>query len=164
MQGVALELEDCSFPLLKSIKFGDKAEEMFKDADIIVFIGGQPRKPGMERKDLLQLNKLIFLEQSKALKVANPDVKCVVVANPANTNTLILSHFAPTVKKENITCLTRLDHNRAIAQIASKTGAKESEIEGVYIFGNHSLTQYPSINNIKVKGKPISSLVDREWL
>jgi malate/lactate dehydrogenase len=81
------------------VKFGDKAEEMFKDANIIVFIGGQPRKPGMERKDLLHLNKLIFLEQSKALKAAHPDVKCLVVANPANTNTVILSHFAQTVKK-----------------------------------------------------------------
>jgi len=99
---------------------------MFKGADIIVFIGGQPRKPGMERKDLLQLNKLIFLEQSKALVFASPDVKCVVVANPANTNTLILSHFAPTVKKENITCLTRLDHNRAIGQLVGKSGAKET--------------------------------------
>lgn len=146
------------------MSYGDKAEEQFKNADIIVFIGGQPRKPGMERKDLLHLNKVIFLEQSKALKFANPDVKCLVVANPANTNTVILSHFAPTVKKENITCLTRLDHNRAIAQIAGKTGAKETEIEGVYIFGNHSLTQYPCINNITVKGKPISEFADKEWL
>jgi malate dehydrogenase len=137
---------------------------MFKEADVIVFIGGYPRKPGMERKDLLQKNKAIFVEQSHALKLASPDVKCVVVANPANTNTLILSHFAPTVKKENITCLTRLDHNRAISQIISKTGAKQDEIEGVYIFGNHSLTQYPCINNIKVKGRPILELVEREWL
>ena len=98
---------------------------MFKDADVIVFIGGYPRKPGMERKDLLHKNKLIFVEQSKALKFASPDVKCVVVANPANTNTVILSHFAPAVKKENLTCLTRLDHNRAFAQIAAKTNAKE---------------------------------------
>ena len=146
------------------MSYGDKADEQFKNADIIVFIGGMPRKPGMERKDLLNINKAIFLEQSKALKFANPDVKCLVVANPANTNTTILSHFAPTVKKENITCLTRLDHNRAIAQIAGKTGAKETEIEGVYIFGNHSLTQYPCINNITVKGKPISDFADKEWL
>lgn len=101
---------------------------MFKDADVIVFIGGQPRKQGMERKDLLNLNKIIFVEQAKSLKFANPDVKCVVVANPANTNTLILSYYAPTVKKENITCLTRLDHNRAIAQIMGKTQALENEI------------------------------------
>jgi len=84
-----------------------------------------PRKPGMERKDLLSINKKIFVEQSKSLKFANPDVKCVVVANPANTNTAILSHFASTVKRENITCLTRLDHNRAVAQLVGKTGAKE---------------------------------------
>ena len=95
---------------------------MFKDADVIVFIGGQPRKKGMERKDLLSLNKAIFVEQAKALPKASPDVKCVVVANPANTNTLILSHYAPNVKKENITCLTRLDHNRAVSQLVSKTG------------------------------------------
>ena len=137
---------------------------MFKDADVIVFIGGYPRKPGMERKDLLSKNKAIFVQQSKALKFASLDVKCVVVANPANTNTVILSHFAPTVKKENITCLTRLDHNRALAQISGKTNSEEKDIEGVYIFGNHSLTQYPCINNIKVKGKAISELVDREWL
>jgi len=134
---------------------------MFQDADVIVFIGGQPRKKGMERKDLLQKNKEIFVTQSQALKFASPHVKCVVVANPANTNTLILSHYAPTVKPENITCLTRLDHNRAISQIVDKTGAKESEIEGIYIFGNHSLTQYPCIEHIRVKGKPISELVDR---
>jgi len=146
------------------VTIGDKAEVQFKDADVIVFIGGFPRKPGMERSDLMHQNKLIFVEQSKALSVANPNVKCVVVANPANSNTVMLSHFAPHVKKENITCLTRLDHNRAIAQIAGKTGAKEAEIEGVYIFGNHSLTQYPCINNIKVRGKPISDFADREWL
>ena len=137
---------------------------MFKNADVIVFIGGQPRKPGMERKDLLQKNKEIIVAQSHALKFASPVVKCVVVANPANTNTLILSHFSPHVKPENITCLTRLDHNRAVSQIVNKTGAKDSEIEGIYIFGNHSLTQYPCIEHIKVKGKPIAELVDREWL
>lgn len=104
------------------------------------------------------------MEQSKALSVAKPDVRCVVVANPANTNALILSHYAPTVKKENITCLSRLDHNRALGQIIAKTGCEIHEVEGVYIFGNHSLTQYPCINNIKVKGKPISDYADREWL
>jgi len=95
---------------------------MFKDANVVVMIGGQPRKKGMERKDLLNLNKIIFVEQAKALKSASPDVKCIIVANPANTNALILSHFAPYVKKENITCLTRLDHNRALGQIVAKTG------------------------------------------
>jgi malate dehydrogenase len=137
---------------------------MFKDVDVIVFLGGFPRKPGMERKDLLQKNKDIFVVQSKALHVAKPDVKCLVVANPANTNAYILGHFAEKIKKENITCLSRLDHNRAISQIAEKTGAKYSKIEGVMIFGNHSTTQYPCIKHIKVDGKPISELVEKEWL
>jgi malate dehydrogenase len=137
---------------------------MFKNADVVVFIGGFPRKPGMERKDLLQMNKKIFVEQSKALSVANPNVKCVVVANPANTNAYILSYFATKVKKENITCLSRLDHNRAVSQIASQTKSRIENIEGVYVFGNHSLTQYPCIKHIKVSGKPISELVDEEWL
>jgi len=99
---------------------------MFKDADVIVFLGGFPRKPGMERKDLLQINKKIFMEQSKALSFAKPEVRCVVIANPANTNAYILSHFAKQVKPQNITCLSRLDHNRALGQIVSKTGCKES--------------------------------------
>jgi malate dehydrogenase len=143
------------------VLFGSKPEEMFEGADVIVFLGGFPRKPGMERKDLLQINKKIFMEQGLALSKAKPDVKCLVIANPANTNAFILSHFAPHVKKENITCLSRLDHNRAIGQIMTKTGCEINDIEGVYIFGNHSLTQYPSINNITVKQEPI---VDHEWL
>lgn len=137
---------------------------MFKDADVIVFLGGFPRKPGMERKDLLQKNKQIFVEQSKALSVANPNVKCVIIANPANTNAYILSHFNDKVKKENITCLSRLDHNRAIGQVVSKTGCKTTDVSGVYVFGNHSLTQYPCIQHITVGGKPIKTLVDQEWL
>lgn len=137
---------------------------MFKDCDVIVFLGGFPRKPGMERKDLLQKNKDIFVVQSKALHSAKPDVKCVVIANPANTNAYILGNFADKVKKENITCLSRLDHNRGVSQIAEKTGAKYSEIEGVMIFGNHSTTQYPCIKHIKIGGKPIAELVDQEWL
>jgi len=128
---------------------------MFKDADVIIFLGGFPRKPGMERKDLLQTNKKIFIEQGKALSVAKKDVKCVVVANPANTNAYVLNHFSNGTNSRNITCLSRLDHNRAIGQIALKTGASMNEVEGVYIFGNHSTTQYPCVNNIKVAGKPI---------
>ncbi len=104
------------------------------------------------------------MEQSKALSFAKKDVRCVVIANPANTNAYILSHFAKHIDPRNITCLSRLDHNRAIAQISGKTGSIQSDIEGVYIFGNHSVTQYPCINNIKVKGKHISELADREWL
>lgn len=136
---------------------------MFKDADVIVFLGGYPRKKGMERKDLLQMNKGIFQVQGQALAVAKPNVKCVVIANPANTNAKILSHYSK-VKPENITCLSRLDHNRAISQIAEKTGARLKDICGVYVFGNHSLTQYPCIKNITVSGKPIEELVGGQWL
>lgn len=100
------------------------------------------------------MNKKIFVEQGKALSVAKPDVKCVVVANPANTNAKILSHYS-NIKKENITCLSRLDHNRAVSQIAEKTNSKGKDIEGIIIFGNHSVTQYPCLKHIKVKGKPI---------
>lgn len=158
-----MQIKDSAFPLCKSIQFGDNPAEMFKDADVIVFIGGFPRKKGMERKDLLQKNKSIFVEQAKALSEAKPNVKCLVVANPANTNAYILSQYSR-VRPENITCLTRLDHNRAISQVADKVGAQQSEIEGIMIFGNHSTTQYPCINNIRVKGTPITKLVTEDWL
>ena len=137
---------------------------MFKDADVIVFIGGFPRKKGMERNDLLQMNKKIFVEQSKALSAANPNVRCVVVANPANTNAFILSHFNDKIKPENITCLTRLDHNRAIGQLMIQTKAKKDDISGVMVFGNHSLTQYPDIKTIKINNKPVTDFVSKEWL
>jgi malate dehydrogenase len=129
---------------------------MFKDADVVVFIGGFPRKKGMERKDLLEMNKKIFVEQAKALSSAKPNVRCVVVANPANTNAYILSHFNPSIPKQNITCLTRLDHNRAVSQLMLKTHSRPEDIKNVMIFGNHSLTQYPSINTPKIKQKPVS--------
>ncbi len=109
------------------------------------------------------MNKNIFMAQGQALSAAKPTVKCVVVANPANTNAKILAHYSK-IKKENMTCLSRLDHNRAIGQIAEKTGARIKDISGVYVFGNHSLTQYPCIKNIKVEGKPIETLVDEQWL
>jgi malate/lactate dehydrogenase len=137
---------------------------MFKDADVIVFLGGYPRRPGMERKDLLQINKKIFIEQGKALSAAKEDVKCLVIANPANTNAYVLNNSAKGVNPRNITCLSRLDHNRAIGQIVKQTKCKKDQVQGVYIFGNHSVTQYPCINNITVEGKPISQLVEREWL
>lgn len=104
------------------------------------------------------MNKKIFVEQGKALSAAKPNVRCVVVANPANTNAKILSHYS-SIPKENITCLSRLDHNRAIGQIAEKTNSKPTDVEGVFIFGNHSLTQYPCLMHIKVKGKPVSELI-----
>jgi malate/lactate dehydrogenase len=110
------------------------------------------------------MNKNIFIEQSKALSEAKKLVKCVVVANPANTNAYILSHFNPDIPKKNITCLSRLDHNRAISQLTHKTKTRAENISGVMIFGNHSLTQYPCINNIKIRGKSAKEVIEKEWL
>lgn len=118
---------------------------MFKEADVVIFIGGFPRKKGMERKDLLEMNKKIFVEQSKALSVANKNVKCLVVANPANTNAYILSHYNPSIPAKNISCLSRLDHNRAISLLSTKSTLPASLLSKICIFGNHSLTQYPCI-------------------
>lgn len=157
-----MEVNDCAFHRLAKVSSGSDSKEMFKDADVIVFLGGFPRKPGMERKDLLHKNKSIFMEQGKALEVASPDVHCVVIANPANTNAHILHHSSHgKVKPENITCLTRLDHNRAIHQIAHQTDRHINEVEGIIIFGNHSVTQYPCVNSIKVEGKSALDLVDK---
>lgn len=149
-----MEIDDGGYTRLAKVASGSDPLQMFKDADVIVFLGGFPRKPGMERRDLLHKNKEIFMGQGKALEVASPEVRCVVVANPANTNAYILNHFSGgKVKKENITCLSRLDHNRAISQIAKQTGAPVKDISGIVVFGNHSLTQYPCIYTIKVAGK-----------
>ena len=132
----------------------------FKDCEVVVFVGGFPRKPGMERKDLLEMNKKIFVEQGNALSEAKAGVKCLVVANPCNTNALILAEHSG-LPKENITCLSRLDHNRALHQVAQKAQCGVSQVSGVYIFGNHSLTQYPSIHSITANGSP---LTDATWL
>ena len=163
MKGVIMEIHDCAYPLLESVESTTDTNDGFKDADVIVFLGGFPRKKGMERKDLMQLNKKIFIKQAQALGSAKPDVRCVVVANPANTNAYILSKYSQ-IPKKNITCLTRLDHNRAVSQISVKTGVKVEEIDDVFVFGNHSLTQYPCIESIRVKGKPIADFVDEKWL
>lgn len=141
LKGVCMEIQDCSYPLVKSVQYGSDPYQMFKDIDVAVFIGGFPRKAGMERKELLSINGKIFTEQGKALNaVASPDVHCLVVANPANTNCLLLSENAPRVPKKNFTCLTRLDMNRTLAQVANKAGCQVSDVRNVIIWGNHSST------------------------
>jgi len=152
--------------LVTSIESGTDPKVIFKDADVVVFIGGFPRKDGMERKELLSINGKIFKEQGEALnEVAKKTVKCLVVANPANTNCLILQHHAKTIPKTNFSCLTRLDHNRAIFQLASKSGAKVTEVQNVIIWGNHSATQYPDVTHATIKGKPAKEVIkDDEWV
>lgn len=151
LNGVKLELEDCSIPLLIDVVVSDQLEVAFKDIDVAVFAGAMPRREGMERKDLLAANVKIFKVQGNALDTyAKKSVKVVVVGNPANTNCLIASKNAPTIPKENFTCLTRLDHNRAKAQIALKLGITAKDVKNVTIWGNHSNTQFPDISHASV--------------
>lgn len=161
LEGVFLELQDCAYPLVDDIKFGDNPRDMFLGCDLVVFVGGFPRKQGMERKELLKINGSIFNDQGKALnEVAKKTVKCLVVANPANTNCLILQRHAPTIPKENFSCLTRLDQNRAVAQIALKSNVHTTDVNNVIIWGNHSATQYPDVNHATVQGKPVRNIVN----
>lgn len=161
LEGVVLELQDCAYPLVEDIKFGDNPREMFAGCDLVVFVGGFPRKQGMERKELLKINGSIFNDQGAALnEVAKKTVRCLVVANPANTNCLILQRHAPTIPKENFSCLTRLDQNRAVAQIALRSNVPVTDVNNVIIWGNHSATQYPDVNHATVQGKPVRSVVN----
>lgn len=156
LMGVVLELEDLACSSIKSITATSDAEEGFRDADVAVLIGSFPRKAGMERRDLLAKNIPIFSHQGRVLaKVASPDVRVVVVGNPANTNAMILSHVAPSIPARNISALTRLDHNRAIGLVAKKLDASPKDVSDVYIWGNHSSSQYPDFTNAKLKGAPI---------
>jgi malate dehydrogenase len=165
LNGVVMELEDCAFPLLAGITTSDQAEEAFKDVDYALLVGARPRGPGMERKDLLEANAAIFSAQGKALNaVASRGVKVLVVGNPANTNALIAQRNAPDLDPSRFTAMTRLDHNRALAQLANKTGSHSTDIKQMIIWGNHSATQYPDIFQATVKGKPASELVDQAWL
>lgn len=166
LKGVIMEIEDGAYPLLEHVSSGSDPKEMFKDIDVGVFFGGFPRKPGMERKDLLKINGKIFKEQGEALAaVANPNVKCVVIANPANTNCLLLSTYAEKLNKKNFSCLTRLDHNRALTQIAQKAGCHSSEVSNVIIWGNHSTTQYPDVNHGLALGRKIREVIkDHDYL
>ncbi|HEV7165378.1 MAG TPA: malate dehydrogenase [Gammaproteobacteria bacterium] len=164
LNGVVMELNDCAFPLLAGIVATDDAEVAFKDADFALLVGARPRGPGMERKDLLLENAKIFSAQGKALnKTAKKNIKVLVVGNPANTNALIAASNAPRIPKKNFTAMMRLDHNRALSQLAAKTGSHVTDIKRMTIWGNHSSTQYPDINACTVKGKAAVKLVDENW-
>ncbi len=164
LQGVVMELRDCAFPLLADIVTSDDAGVAFKDADYALLVGAMPRKAGMERGDLLSANGGIFKPQGEALnRVASRDVKVLVVGNPANTNALIAQQNAPDLNPGQFTAMVRLDHNRAVSQLAEKTGEPVTAIENLTIWGNHSSTQYPDLSAATVGGKPALELVDREW-
>ena len=164
LKGVVMELEDCAFPLLAGIVQTDDATVAFKDVDYALLVGSRPRGPGMERKDLLEANAAIFSAQGKALNdVASRDVKVLVVGNPANTNAVIAQRNAPDLDPRNFTAMTRLDHNRAMAQLAGKTDSTVNDVKKMIIWGNHSSTQYPDLTACTVNGKPALDLVDREW-
>lgn len=164
LDGVVMELNDCAFPLLQEVITSDDPEVAFKDADFALLVGARPRGPGMERKDLLEANAAIFSVQGKAInKVANRDIKVLVVGNPANTNALIASANAPDIDNRQFTAMTRLDHNRALSQLAEKTGTQTNDISRMTIWGNHSNTQYPDISNATVNGQAASELVDQAW-
>ena len=164
VKGVVMELDDCAFPLLQDVIYTDDANVAFKDTDYALLVGSRPRGPGMERKDLLEANAAIFSAQGKALNDnASPNVKVLVVGNPANTNALIAQRNAPNLDPRNFTAMTRLDHNRAMAQLAAKAGKHVSEVEGLCIWGNHSATQYPDIHRASVAGEQAMTMVDMEW-
>ncbi|WP_367106296.1 malate dehydrogenase [uncultured Psychrobacter sp.] len=164
LKGVVMELQDCAFPLLTDIVQTDDANVAFKDIDYALLVGARPRGPGMERKDLLEANAAIFSAQGKALNdVASRDVKVLVVGNPANTNAVIAQRNAPDLDPRNFTAMTRLDHNRAIAQLAEKTDSTVNDVKKMIIWGNHSSTQYPDLTACTVNGKPALDLVDRDW-
>lgn len=162
--GVVMEVNDCAFPLVQDIVATDDPNVAFKDADFALLVGARPRGPGMERKDLLEANAAIFSVQGKALNDhASRDVRVLVVGNPANTNALIASCNAPDIDAGQFTAMTRLDHNRALTQLAQKTGKHVTDVEDLIIWGNHSATQYPDLAQCKVDGKPAFDLVEREW-
>ena len=164
LNGVAMELDDCAFPLLKGVVCTDDPMVAYKDSDYALLVGARPRGPGMERKDLLEANAAIFSVQGKAIDtVASKDIKVLVVGNPANTNALITQRNAPSIDPRNFTAMTRLDHNRAMTQIAQKTGKDVTEVTKMTIWGNHSATQYPDLFNAEVAGETAIGLVDQEW-
>lgn len=164
LQGVVMELDDCAFSLLKGVVATDDPNVAFKDADFALLVGARPRSKGMERKDLLTANANIFSVQGKALNAnAKKDIRVLVVGNPANTNALIAMSNAPSIKHGNITAMTRLDHNRAISQLATKTGCDSTKIKKMTIWGNHSATQYPDMGQCTVDGKAAHGLVAGEW-
>jgi len=165
LKGVEMELLDCAFPTLAGVVATDQADVAFRDANYALLVGARPRGPGMERKDLLLENAKIFSAQGKALNEnADRKVRVLVVGNPANTNALIAYSNAPDLDHARFTAMTRLDHNRALAQLAAKTGVSVNDIRQMTIWGNHSATQYPDIAHCTVAGKPAPSLVDAAWV
>jgi malate dehydrogenase len=165
LNGVVMELDDCAFSTLAGIVATDDPDVAFKDSDYALLVGARPRGPGMERKDLLEANAAIFSVQGKAINGhASRDIRVLVVGNPANTNALITQSNAPDINPANFTAMTRLDHNRAIAQLAHKTDSHVTDIKRMTIWGNHSATQYPDIHHADVKGQNASELVDESWL
>lgn len=164
LQGVVMELKDCASPLLRRVEITDDPKVAFKNVDYAFLVGARPRGAGMERKDLLEMNAEIFSVQGQALnEVASRDVKVLVTGNPANTNALIALKNAPDLSPANFSCMTRLDHNRAVSQLAEKCGVLVTDIKNVTIWGNHSTTQYPDLHHAKVKGQDALSLVDNDW-
>ncbi|MGB7289171.1 MAG: malate dehydrogenase [Candidatus Macondimonas sp.] len=164
LKGVVMELNDCAFPLLTEVIATDRPEEAFKDADYALLVGARPRGPGMERKDLLEANAQIFSVQGKAMdQHASRDIRVLVVGNPANTNALIAASNAKSLDRRQFTAMTRLDHNRALHQIAAKLGTHVNDVRRVTIWGNHSSTQYPDLHHATVGGKPALAQVDATW-
>jgi len=164
LNGVAMELDDCAFPLLAGMVQTDDPNVAFKDADYALLVGARPRGPGMERKDLLEANAAIFSVQGKAINsVAKKTIKVLVVGNPANTNALIAMRNAPNINPAQFTAMTRLDHNRAVSQLAAKQKVTVNDVTNMTIWGNHSSTQYPDIHHTKVKGKAVVGKVDKAW-
>ncbi|MFK8011770.1 MAG: malate dehydrogenase [Marinicellaceae bacterium] len=164
VNGVVMELEDCAFPLLQGVIASDDANVAFKDADYALLVGARPRGPGMERSDLLEANGAIFTVQGKAINDnAHKNVKVLVVGNPANTNAMIAMESAPDIDPKQFTAMTRLDHNRAMGQLAAKTGKQTNDVSKMTIWGNHSSTQYPDIANVKIDGKDAKDIIDREY-
>src|SRR5258705_244515 len=165
LRGVMMELDDCAFPLLESMVAASAPEVAFKDAEFAILVGARPRGPGMERKDLLEANGKIFGPQGKALSaVANRGVKVLVVGNPANTNCLIAMKNAPALKPTQFTSMMRLDHNRALSQVAQKIGKPVASLKKMSVWGNHSATQYPDLFQAEAEGKKVWPLInDQGW-
>ncbi len=164
LKGVAMELEDCAFPTLAGMVCTDDPAVAFKDSDYALLVGARPRGPGMERKDLLEANAAIFSVQGKAINDhAAKHIKVLVVGNPANTNSLIAQRNAPNIDPRQFTAMTRLDHNRALSQLANKTGKTINDVTHITIWGNHSATQYPDIHHAKVNGAAAIDMVDQAW-
>lgn len=166
LEGVVMELRDCAFPLLREIRVGSNPVDLFRDIDYALLVGSKPRGPGMERKELLQENGKIFIEQGRALnESASRDCKVLVVGNPCNTNCLIAMHSAPDLPRENFSAMMRLDQNRAAAQLAMKAGCPVNQVKRIAIWGNHSATQVPDFVHAQIDGRPVTDLIsDRRWL